>query len=94
MGTSSARRAFIVPEECDRTGKSTQSRLLHELVQKRCVAVKQMVFPERKSNVGQTIIVYLTNKKRISNEAIHLLLTANRWEFQNEMKELLLSGTW
>uniref|UniRef100_A0A1B0G795 Thymidylate kinase n=1 Tax=Glossina morsitans morsitans TaxID=37546 RepID=A0A1B0G795_GLOMM len=95
MGTSSAnkRGAFIVLEGCDHTGKSTQSRLLHEFLQKRGVAVKRMAFPERKSNIGQTINAYLTNKKQISDEAIHLLFTANRWEFQNEMKELLLSGT-
>ncbi|KAL9875460.1 thymidylate kinase-like isoform 1-T5 [Glossina fuscipes fuscipes] len=52
-----------------------------------------MAFPECKSNICQTINAYFTNKKQISDEAIHLLFTANRWEFQNEVKELLLSGT-
>ncbi|XP_065372179.1 thymidylate kinase [Calliphora vicina] len=87
------RGAFIVFEGCDRSGKSTQSRLLVEHLQKTAVPVKHMVFPERSSNIGQLINGYLTNKQDLNDETIHLLFAANRWEHTNEILNLLKSGT-
>jgi len=51
-----------------------------------------MNFPERSSNIGQVINSYLTNSKDLSDEVIHLMFSANRWEHMNQMKQKLLEG--
>lgn len=86
------RGAFIVFEGCDRCGKSTQSRLLVEYLQKASVPVKHMVFPERTSDIGKLINGYLTNNQELNDETIHLLFAANRWEHKNEIINSLKSG--
>ncbi|XP_037818967.1 thymidylate kinase [Lucilia sericata] len=93
MTSSIKRGAFIVFEGCDRCGKSTQSRLLVEHLQKSAIPVKHMVFPERTSDIGKLINGYLTNKQDLNDETIHLLFAANRWEHKNEILKLLKSGT-
>lgn len=35
---------------------------------------------------------FLANKTDISNEAVHLLFSANRWESMKEIDEILSSG--
>lgn len=87
------RGAFIVFEGCDRCGKSTQSRLLVEHLQKSSIPVKHMVFPERSSDIGKLINGYLTNKQELNDETIHLLFSANRWEHKNEILKTLQEGT-
>ncbi|KNC32570.1 hypothetical protein FF38_13105, partial [Lucilia cuprina] len=93
MTSSIKRGAFIVFEGCDRCGKSTQSRLLVEHLQKSAIPVKHMVFPERTSDIGKLINGYLTNKQDLNDETIHLLFAANRWEHKNEILKLLKDGT-
>ncbi|KAM3584239.1 Thymidylate kinase [Umbelopsis sp. WA50703] len=36
---------------------------------------------------------YLTNASELSDQAVHLLFSANRWEAMDSMRALLLSGT-
>nr|XP_016929442.1 thymidylate kinase [Drosophila suzukii] len=86
------RGALIIFEGCDRSGKTTQSRLLVELLKSKDVPVQAMNFPERSSNIGQVINSYLTNSKDLSDEVIHLMFSANRWEHMNQMKQKLLEG--
>lgn len=87
------RGCFIVFEGCDRSGKSTQSRLLYEFLQNQGFAAKYMAFPDRSTKIGHTINAYLTNQQQIPDETVHLLFTANRWEYQEQIKQLLLQGT-
>ncbi|XP_037952087.1 thymidylate kinase-like [Teleopsis dalmanni] len=87
------RGALIMFEGCDRTGKSTQSRLLYNTLLQDNHPVKHMSFPARESTIGQVINSYLTNQQELSDETIHLLFSANRWEYKNEMKKLLEAGT-
>ncbi|XP_053963889.1 uncharacterized protein LOC128866878 [Anastrepha ludens] len=87
------RGAFIVLEGCDRSGKSSQSRLLFEFLRSRGIPAKHMIFPNRSSEIGGTINSYLKNAKELNDQVIHLLFTANRWEFKKEIEELLSLGT-
>ncbi|XP_068148228.1 thymidylate kinase [Drosophila tropicalis] len=88
------RGAFIVFEGCDRSGKTTQSRLLVEKLQSRGVSTVHLNFPERKSSqIGQVINSYLTNSQDLPDEVIHLMFSANRWEHLNHMRKQLEAGT-
>ncbi|KAH8401379.1 hypothetical protein KR009_005039 [Drosophila setifemur] len=86
------RGALIIIEGCDRTGKSTQTRLLAELFKSKGIPTANMHFPERSSSIGQVINGYLTNSKDLSDEVIHLLFSANRWEQTKQMRQQLLAG--
>jgi dTMP kinase len=39
-----------------------------------------MNFPNRQTEIGSVISSYLKNTTDISDQAIHLLFSANRWE--------------
>lgn len=86
------RGSLIVFEGLDRTGKTTQSRLLFESL-KKTRKVKLTSFPNRQTQIGQLINSYLTDKEVVySNEFIHLLFSINRWECIKEIEEDLLKG--
>ncbi|XP_011203377.2 uncharacterized protein LOC105226249 [Bactrocera dorsalis] len=87
------RGAFIVLEGCDRSGKSSQSRLLYEFLTSNGYPAKHMHFPSRTTEIGSTINSYLKNSKELNDQVIHLLFSANRWEFLKEMQNLLNTGT-
>nr|CAL26368.1 CG5757 [Drosophila simulans] len=87
------RGALIIFEGCDRSGKTTQSRLLVELLKSKGIPTLPMNFPERSSSIGQVINSYLTNSKDLPDEVIHLMFSANRWEHMNQVKQKLLEGT-
>lgn len=84
------RGVFIVFEGCDGTGKTTQTK---RLVESGILGeAKAMVFPDRTTPVGQLINQYLKKEIDFSDQTIHLLYTANRWEVAAEMEKLLSSG--
>ncbi|KAL7737749.1 hypothetical protein ACLKA6_006140 [Drosophila palustris] len=87
------RGAFIVFEGVDRTGKTTQTRLLLECLTKKGIKAKLIHFPERSSAIGQLINSYLTNAQDLPDEFIHLMFSANRWEHMKGIREELLAGT-
>ncbi|RIB06998.1 thymidylate kinase-domain-containing protein [Gigaspora rosea] len=87
-----SRGAFIVLEGCDRSGKSTQVKLLVNRLEQLGHNVMLWKFPERKTQIGSMIDEYLKNVKDVDDKAIHLLFSANRWECMSEMKKKLLDG--
>ncbi|KJP87572.1 thymidylate kinase [Plasmodium fragile] len=51
------------------------------------------VFP-KETPTGQIIAKYLKMQTDMTNETIHLLFSANRWELMGEIKSLLAKGVW
>lgn len=87
------RGALIVIEGVDRSGKSTQCKKLVQSLEKMNIKSKLITFPDRSTSTGKLIDEYLKNKEcKLSDEAIHLLFTANRWENLEKMKSLLYDG--
>ncbi len=90
------RGAFIVFEGLDRSGKTTQSRKAVEFLEKWGTDVALVVFPDRETDIGRTINDYLTthaNTGNLSDEAVHLLFSANRWEHVKMLRTLIDKGT-
>lgn len=74
----------------DRTGKTTQCNILYKKLQPNCKLLK---FPERSTRIGGLINEYLTDDSfQLSDQAIHLLFSANRWEIVDKIKKDLLEG--
>ncbi|KAF3771100.1 hypothetical protein M406DRAFT_19190, partial [Cryphonectria parasitica EP155] len=97
------RGAFIVLEGLDRSGKTTQVKLLQEKLAGMGRAVELARFPGMLpvslslsfSFFFFIINTYLTspNAPSLPDQAIHLLFTANRWEAAPRLTSLLASGT-
>ncbi|KAJ1735495.1 Thymidylate kinase [Coemansia biformis] len=88
-----ARGLLIVFEGCDRSGKTTQSTRLVQTLNDAGVKAKLMKFPDRTTAIGTMIDGYLQQKTQLSDQAIHLLFSANRWEAMDQMRADLESGT-
>lgn len=91
---SKGRGLFIVFEGLDRSGKSTQSRLLREHLEKAggAESVKWTCFPNRGTAIGCLIDLYLRKQIELSDGAIHLLFSANRWEMAQAIVDDLGCG--
>ena len=84
------RGKLILIEGLDRTGKTTQCNILYKKLQPNCKLLK---FPERSTRLGGLINEYLTDDSfQLSDQAIHLLFSANRWEIVDKIKKDLLEG--
>lgn len=88
------RGALIVVEGLDRAGKSSQcERLEKNITSSLGKATKSYKFPDRTTAIGSTINNYLQNHdNQLSDQAIHLLFSANRWELANEIVNQLKQG--
>lgn len=91
--TNQSRGALIIIEGCDKVGKTTQCERLIKSLTEAGHKIKLMRFPNRTSESGILINSYLTNKKELSDEAIHLLFAANRWEAKEDIEKTLNEGT-
>ncbi|KAH0564584.1 thymidylate kinase [Cotesia glomerata] len=86
------RGALLVLEGCDRVGKSTQVKRLVKVLNNSGIKAEARGFPNRKTTIGKLIDEYLTSKKELAPEAVHLLFSANRWECSNDLIKTLNSG--
>eukprot|EP01080_Neovahlkampfia_damariscottae_P001581 gene1581-12706_t len=82
------RGLFIVIEGLDRCGKSTQL----DLFSKKYSNFVEMNFPDRETDIGKSINAYLKSESELSDQSIHLLFSANRWEKHSKIMNLLNSG--
>lgn len=86
------RGLFFVFEGLDRSGKSTQSKLLTKKLEE-SGPTKWMCFPNRATAVGILIDMYLRRMVELPDETVHQLFSANRWESMASVVETLSSGT-
>ncbi|KAK3309235.1 thymidylate kinase-domain-containing protein [Chaetomium strumarium] len=87
-----ARGALVVLEGLDRSGKTTQVKLLEQRFVELARKVKVMRFPDRTTPIGQMIDSYLKSQVDMDDHVIHLLFSANRWEAAKTITSLLSSG--
>lgn len=92
-GKGKGRGAFIVLEGLDRSGKTTQVKLLQSRLVEAGRDVRLMRFPDRTTPTGQIINQYLSSTTTLPDQSIHLLFTANRWEAAPAITALLSQGT-
>ena len=87
------RGVLICFEGLDRSGKSTQVKLLNESLNQQKENSSTIIrFPDRTTLIGQQINAFLSGKQEISSEVMHLLFTANRWELKTKIIETLNQG--
>lgn len=90
--TDAPRGAFVVFEGVDRCGKSSQTRTLVEALNASGTKAELWCYPDRTTDIGKMINAYLTNNADLSDAAVHLLFSANRWEKSALMERKLKEG--
>ena len=85
------RGSLIVFEGIDRSGKTTQARLLYQRLAGKAELMK---FPNDSSPLGQHIRKILSKEIEAIKcpQTMHLLFTANRWEYSQQINDILDSG--
>lgn len=79
---------IIVLEGLDKSGKTTQTKLLFDYLQnKKPGKVILISFPDYSTQIGKLVRDFLDGKIKYSTETLHMLLAANR----REKKELILN---
>ena len=88
------RGAFVVLEGIDRSGKTTQCKLLWQRLIQAGIAATCWRFPNRTTATGRIINEYLQQSQmQLDDHAIHLLFSANRWEVAQNLARTLYNGT-
>ncbi|KAL2846100.1 thymidylate kinase-domain-containing protein [Aspergillus pseudoustus] len=90
--TRGGRGALIVVEGLDRAGKSSQCEFLRNYLQQAGHSVKYIRFPDRTTSIGKMIDGYLRGQSHIDDHSIHLLFSANRWEFAQSIEADITNG--
>jgi dTMP kinase len=84
-----AKGKLIIIEGLDKSGKTTQSKLLFNFCEKVYSGqVRLMNFPDYSTRIGSEIKLFLQGKVEYPNEVKHILLSANRWEKKFEIERL------
>ena len=74
---------MIVLEGIDQSGKQTQTHLLSKKLGEHGFKVETLSFPLYSTVIGKEIKNYLQNNSTLPIEAMHMLLSANRWELKS-----------
>ena len=91
--TKGQRGVFILLEGLDRSGKSTHAKnLAKTLSEEYHIPTKFQAFPDRTTQTGQKINDFLQNKLDLNEKEIHQLFLSNRFEAQQNIRDLLQSG--
>jgi dTMP kinase len=84
---------IIVIEGLDKSGKTTQSKLLFNYLNKKEPDnVVLMSFPDYSTRIGNEIRAFLDGRVSYNNETKHILLAANRWEKKQDIENFLNKG--
>lgn len=95
------RGAFILFEGLDRSGKTTQARMLVDHLRSKGTPVSFYRFPDRTTQIGSLINTCLTScpdadgtesKVALPVQSLHLLFSANRWECAARLRSEIVSG--
>lgn len=86
------RGLLIVFEGKDKTGKTTQAKLLVQKLNEMNIKSEYIAFPNRETEIGKLIDRYLKKDLYYSPETIRLLFSANRREMQNYIIKALLNN--
>ena len=86
------RGLLVVFEGLDRSGKSTQVKLLADALNLNKSKSEIWRYPNRSTSIGGLINDYLCKKIELDDHAVHLLFSANRWETVSQMKSKLNAG--
>ena len=80
---------LIVIEGLDKSGKTTQSKMLFNFYNKIYPGnVSLLNFPDYSTRIGREIKSFLEGSEGYNNEVKHMLLSANRWEKKSEIERL------
>jgi dTMP kinase len=80
---------IVVIEGLDKSGKTTQSRLLYNFYSNKYPGqISLLNFPDYTTRIGKEIELFLHGKVNYTNEVKHILLSANRWEKKTEIEQL------
>ena len=74
---------MIVLEGIDQSGKQTQTHLLSKKLGEHGFKVETLSFPLYSTVIGKEVKNYLQNNSTLPIEAMHMLLSANRWELKS-----------
>ncbi|MGN6350007.1 MAG: dTMP kinase [Candidatus Nitrosocosmicus sp.] len=80
---------IVVIEGLDKSGKTTQSRLLYNYYSNNYPGkISLLNFPDYTTRIGKEIELFLHGKVNYTNEVKHILLSANRWEKKSEIEQV------
>ena len=79
------RGKFIVIEGLDNVGKTTAALKLVSRLCREGIPTVYMSFPNRQTKIGELINSYLKKNITLTDQSIHLLFSANRWELSNKI---------
>lgn len=81
MNIQSHSGLIIVLEGLDKSGKTTQAKMLFDyLLNKKPGKVVLISFPDYSTQIGKLVRDFLDGKTKFSSETLHMLLAANRRE--------------
>ena len=84
-----SRGKLIVIEGLDKSGKTTQSKMLFDFYDEIYPGnVSLLSFPDYSTRIGREIKLFLEGRVKYNNEVKHMLLSANRWEKKSEIESL------